>query len=76
MDRVHAEITGRQEAGQPVDPQEQASGIVHEPGYLRRAANGHPVTRAFDHGAAGPWINELELPFNMSVVLWARHPPA
>ena len=47
---------------------EHASGVVHEAGYLRRAANGHLVTRAIRHGVAGRWVEELELPSNMSVV--------
>ena len=68
IERVQAEIGRRREAGERVDPGEHASGVVHEPGYLRRAANGHLVTRAFRHGAVGRWIEELELPSNMSFV--------
>jgi hypothetical protein len=74
IEDVRAEIERRQEAGEPVDPGEHASGIVHEPGYLRRAANGHLVMRAIRHGAAGRWIEELELPANMSVER-AERPP-
>jgi len=68
MDSVRDQIKARRERGEPVDPGEHASGVVHEPGYLRRAANGHLVMRAIKHGAAGPWIEELELPLNISVV--------
>ena len=75
MEDVQAEITRRRDASEPVDPGEHASGIVHEPGYLRRAANGHLVTRAIRHGASGLWIEELELPANMGVVRTGR-PPA
>ena len=71
---VHAEIGRRQEGGEPVDPCEHVSGAVHEPGYLRRVANGHLVTRAIRHGAAGSWTEELELPSNMGVVQAGRHP--
>ena len=67
MDGVQAEIKHRREAGEPVERSEHASGVVHEVGYLRRAANGHLVTRAIRHGVAGRWIEELELPSNMSV---------
>ena len=67
MDSVQAEIRRRREAGEPVEPGEHASGVVHEQGYLRRAANGHLVTRAIRHGVAGRWIDDLELPSNMSV---------
>lgn len=66
--RVHPE------RGEPVDPGEHASGIVHEPGYLRRAANGHLLSRAIRHGATGSWIGELELPSNMSVIRAERSP--
>jgi hypothetical protein len=48
------EIGWRRERGEPVDPHEHASGVVHEPGYLRRSANGHLVTRAIKHGSH--WI--------------------
>lgn len=75
IESIGAEIGRRRERGEPLDPREHASGVVHEPGYLRRAANGHLVTRAFQHGAAGSWIEELELPSNMSVVRVER-PPA
>src|SRR5215831_3735143 len=75
MEEVQAGVTRRREAGEPVDPGEHASGIVHEPGYLRRAANGHLVTRAIRRGAVGRWIEGLELPSNMSVVR-AERPPA
>lgn len=74
MDSVRAEIKARLERGEPVEPGEHASGIVHEPGYLRRAANGHLLSRAIRHGAAGPWIGELELPSNMSVIRAERLP--
>lgn len=75
MESVRAGIEFRRAHGEPVDPREHASGLVYEPGYLRRAANGHLVMRAIRHGAAGPWIDELELPSNMSVAR-AERPPA
>jgi len=75
MASVQAEIARRQDAGEPVDSCEHVSGVVHEPGYLRRAANGHLVTRAIRRGAAGSWMEELELPSNMGVVRAGR-PPA
>src|SRR5215469_18582738 len=59
LDSVHDEINARRGRGEQVDPTEHASGIVHEPGYLRRAANGHLLTRAMRHGATGPWIGLL-----------------
>ena len=75
MEGVRAEIRRRRDGGDPVDLSEHASGTVHEPGYLRRTPNGHVVTRAIRHGAVGRWIEELELPSNVSVVR-AERPPA
>jgi hypothetical protein len=72
---VQAEISRRRDNGEPADPGEHASGTVYEPGYLPRAANGHLVTRAIRHGAAGPWILALELPSN-TAVFHAERPPA
>jgi hypothetical protein len=66
FESVQAEINRRWEAGEPVDAREHASGRVYQAGYLRRAANGHLLKRALRHGAAGPWIDALELPSNVS----------
>jgi hypothetical protein len=74
IESVQAEIKARRERGEPIDPQEHASGIVHESGYLRRAANGHLLSRAIRHGATGSWIGELELPSNTSIIR-AERPP-
>jgi hypothetical protein len=68
IERVRAEIGQRRERGERVDPREHASGVVHEPGYLRRAANGHLLSRASKHGVSGLRFEELELPSNMSVL--------
>jgi hypothetical protein len=71
---VRAEIMRRREAGEPVDPGEHASGVVYEPGYLRRSANGHLLARAVKHGATGAWLDELELPSYVSFVQMKRPP--
>ena len=71
--RVTAEIGQRRQRGQDVDAREHASGVVYEPGYLRRAANGHLVSRAFKRGIAGLPLEELELPTNMAVFR-SEHP--
>ncbi len=65
--RVAAEIGERRERGERVEPREHATGVVYEPGYLRRAANGHLVSRAIRHGVAWLPFEELELPSNMFV---------
>jgi hypothetical protein len=63
-----AELERRKAAGEEVDPTEHVSGTVHEPGHRRRAANGRLVMRALGHGvAAGPWLDQLEMPSNMAV---------
>ena len=67
IERVRADIGQRRERGERVDPREHASGVVHEPGYLRRAANGHLPSRAFKHGVSGLQFEGLELPSNMFV---------
>jgi hypothetical protein len=74
VERVRAEIAQRREREERVDPREHASGVVHEPGYLRRAANGHLLRRAFKHRVAGLQFEESELPFNMVVFRAARAP--
>jgi hypothetical protein len=65
VERVRVEIAQRRESGEHVDPREHASGVMHEPGHLRRAANGHLLRRAINHGVAGLRFEELELPSNM-----------
>ena len=67
MDSVRNEIKARRDRGAPIDPGEHASGVVHEPGYLRRAANAHLLSRAIRRGVTGSWIGELELPSSRSV---------
>jgi hypothetical protein len=68
VESIGDEIARRRERGEPVDPREHASGVVHEPGYLHRSANGHLVLRAIRHGVTGSWIERLELPSNMSIM--------
>jgi hypothetical protein len=74
VERVGAEIVQRREREERADSREHASGVVHEPGYLRRAANGHLLRRASEHGVAGLPFQELELPLNMSVLRADRAP--
>ena len=74
IERVEAEIARRREAGEAVDPREHASGTMYERGYLRRSANGHLLKRAIRHGAVGQWLEDLELPANVSLIRAERHP--
>ena len=74
MQEIGAEINRRRDAGEEVDRGEHASGSIHEPGYLRRAANGHLVSRAISHGVFPRFLQEVEPPSNMSVAR-AEPPP-
>jgi len=67
VERVPVEIEQRREREEHVDAREHASGVVYEPGYLRRAANGHVLRRAIKHGVVGLEFEGLELPSNMAV---------
>ena len=67
-----AEIQRRRDNGETVDRREHASGSVYEPGYLRRAANGHLLSRAIARGVSPPGLERLELPSNMSYVTAVR----
>ena len=74
MSSVNAGIAQRRDRGERVDPCERVSSVTHEPGYRRRAANGRLVWRAIRHGAAGTWMNDLELPSNMFIMVRAQRP--
>ncbi len=67
MKEASAEIDRRKNNGEQVDPAEHVSGIVHEPGYRRRAASRRLVFRALDHGAdPHPRMDDLDLPSAMA----------
>ena len=67
LDRLNDELQLRRGAGEEVDPREHVSGHVMEPGHLARAANGHLVRRAFEHGVWSERLQSLELPSNIAV---------
>jgi hypothetical protein len=67
MEEIAAEIRRHREAGEDVDRGEHASGATHEPGYLRKAAHGHVVSRAISHGVFPLRLQEGELPSDMAV---------
>jgi hypothetical protein len=60
------EIELRRANGEDVHPSEHVSGIEHEPGYRRRAANGRLIVRALRRGVWVPWVDDLELPSSMA----------
>jgi hypothetical protein len=71
---IGAEIRRRREAGEEVGRGEHASGVIHQPGYLRQAAIGHLVRRAVSHGVFPRVLRAVELPPGMSVI--RAEPPA
>jgi hypothetical protein len=71
LQEVAAEIRRRRETGEDVD-REHASGLIYEPGYLRRASNGHLLWRALKRGIPRSALRGLELPSNMSSVTAER----
>jgi len=69
LQAVSEEIERRRAAGERVDPVEHVSGVVHDPGSRRRAANGRLVMRALSHGVApAQWMEDLELPSNTAIL--------
>ena len=72
MQDIAADIRRRREIGEDVDRREHASGVICEPGYQRRAANGHLVWRALKRGISAPALRDLELPSDMSSVTAER----
>ena len=75
IEQIRGEIERRRQRGEDVDPREHASGVVYEPGYLRRAANGHLLLRALKRGVAALRLDELELPTNMAIFRGRRDRP-
>jgi len=73
MKRVTDEIAQRRDRGEHVDPGEHASGVVYEPGHLRRAAIGHLVSGAIELGARVRFSAQ-DLPPNMA--LFTFHGPS
>lgn len=67
LDRTRAELAARRTSGEDVDPQKHRSGVVLEPGYRRRAANGRLVRRAVEHGVWPAGLERLELPGSVAV---------
>ena len=73
FEQIRAEIEQRRQRGEEVDAREHASGVVYEPGYLRRAANGHLLMRAIKRGVSASRLEELELPTNMAMATFRRN---
>ena len=65
---LRRELDRRRRDGEPVERAEHISGVIHKPEHRRRAANGRLVLRAIRHGVAPRWLDDLELPANVSFV--------
>lgn len=68
MRELSSEVEDRRRAG-PGDRREHVTGTVWEPGHLSRAATGHMVRRAIEHGAdPSRLLVSGELPHNMTLM--------
>jgi hypothetical protein len=65
--RLSDELERRRASGEEVDSREHISGHVMEPGHLARAARGHLVRRAVEHGIFPEQLLFVELPNNIAV---------
>jgi len=65
---LNEDLQRRRATGEAVDPREHISGVVMEPGYLARSANGHLVRRALARGVFPARLRSLELPSSMGVL--------
>lgn len=74
MASIRDDIERRRRAGEPVGPNEHASGTVYEPGDRARAAVGHQVRRMIEHGVdPREWIDLRELPSNVALLTSDGH---
>ena len=65
-----AALRARREGGEAVDEREHISGVIQEPGDRRRAARGHAVRRAVEHGVPPPSASgDPELPAGMQLII-------
>jgi hypothetical protein len=74
LQRANAALEGRRVRGEDVDPREHITGTIRQPGDDRRAAHGHLLTCAFEHGVRlGDWVDDLDLPGNVGLMRSAEH---
>lgn len=68
LSKRSADVEDRRDAGSG-DRRQHVSGTVWEPGHLARAATGHMVRRAIEHGAdPSRLLASGELPENMALI--------
>jgi hypothetical protein len=74
MEETAAEIRGRRERGEAVDPTEHVTGEVQAPGHRRRQQNARLIERAAEHGVRPANIEDLELPPGVALLGAQRLP--
>ena len=64
LDSLAGDLRCRRDAGEPIDPLEHYTGLMLEPGHLRRQRDGHLLKRAIAHGVplSDQQIEQLDLP--------------
>ena len=63
-----AQLRARRDRGDDVDPVENISGQMYEPGYRRLQRNARLIKRAIRHGVAPAGFEDLDLPPNVAVI--------
>ena len=66
IDSLARGLRASRAAGEAIDPQEHITGVVLEPDYKRRQADGRLLRRAVEHGAVtDELLARLHLPLNV-----------
>ena len=68
LEGLQGELERRRASGEPVDPRENVSGTEWKPGDRGRAAYGHQLRRAMEHGVLPADLDETRLPQNMAIM--------
>ena len=70
LDRLAGDLKRRRDVGESIDPLEHYTGVMLEPGYLRRQRDGHLLKKAIHHrvSISEEMIERLDLPSNMALL--------
>lgn len=74
MEEVDADIRGRQERGEPVEPNEHVMGVELKPGDRRKQQDARLAERALDHGVPLAELEKMGLRPNFAVLTDERRP--